>query len=136
MTTATDVGTASRDVARRDFAAGVDNFCFWAANLGLAWAPFWLGSNRPIAWYANAIYFGVLVLVLEGSRLFWPRPLAVPLRKVLFPVLAFVAICLWIYFQAATWTPAQLHNPVWELEREGLDVSIPGSITINRSETA
>jgi O-antigen ligase len=136
MTTATDVRTASRDVARRDYASGIDNFCFWAANLGLAWAPFWLGSNRPIAWYANASYFGVLVLSLEGSRLFWPRPLAVPLRKVLFPVLAFTAISVWIYVQAATWTPAQLHNPIWELERRGLDVYIPGSITINRSETA
>ena len=114
----------------------IDSFCFWAANLGLAWAPFWLGSNRPIAWYANAIYFGLLVLVLEGSRLFWPRPLAVPLRKVLFPVLAFIAISVWIYFQAATWTPVQLHNPIWQLEGQGLDVSIPGSITINRSETA
>jgi O-antigen ligase len=136
MTTAIDVRTAGRDVARRDYASGIDNFCFWAANLGLAWAPFWLGSNRPIAWYANAIYFGVLVLVLEGSRLLWPRPLAVPLRKLLFPVLAFIAISLWIYFQAATWTPTQLHNPIWQLEGQGLDVSLPGSITINRSETA
>jgi O-antigen ligase len=136
MTTATDVRTAGRDVASRDYASGVDNFCFWAANLGLAWAPFWLGSNRPIAWYANATYFGVLVLILEGSRLLWPRPLAVPLRKVLFPVLAFTAISVWIYVQAATWTPTQLHNPIWQLERQGLDVNIPGSITINRSETA
>jgi O-antigen ligase len=136
MTTATDVRSAGRAAASRDYASGVDNFCFWAANLGLAWAPFWLGSNRPIAWYANAIYFGVLVLVLEGSRLLWPRPLAVPLRKVLFPVFAFIAVCVWIYVQAATWTPPQLHNPIWQLEGQGLDVKIPGSITINRSETA
>ena len=136
MSTTIDVRTAGRDVASRDFASGIDNFCFWAANLGLAWAPFWLGSNRPVAWYANAIYFGVLVLVLEGSRLFWPRPHAVPLRKVLFPVLAFIAISFWIYVQAATWTPVQLHNPIWALEGQGLDIKIPGSITINRTQTA
>jgi O-antigen ligase len=136
MTTVTDVRPPSRDVASRDFASGIDNFCFWAANLGLAWAPFWLGSNRPIAWYANAIYFGALVLVLEGSRLAWPRPHTVPLPKVLFPVLAFIAISVWIYLQAATWTPGYLHNPIWELEGRGLDISVPGSITINRSETA
>jgi O-antigen ligase len=136
MTTITDVRAAGRRAANRDFASGVDNFCFWAGNLALAWAPFWLGSNRPIAWYANAIYFGALVLVFEGSRLVWPRPQAVPLRKVLFPVLAFIAISIWIYVQAATWTPVQLHNPIWELEGQGLDIEIPGSITINRSETA
>jgi O-antigen ligase len=136
MTTTTDVRTASHKVAGRDFASTVDNFCFWAANLGLAWVPFWLGSNRPIAWYANAIYFGALVLILEGSRLVWPRPYAVSPRKVLFPVLAFVAISVWIYVQAAAWTPTQLHNPIWEIERQGLDVNIPGSITINRSQTA
>jgi len=136
MTIATDVGTAVRATASRDFSSRIDSFCFWAANLGLAWAPFWLGSNRPIAWYANAIYFGALVLVLEGSRLVWPRPHAVPLRKVLFPVLAFIAVSVWIYVQAATWTPVQLHNPIWELEGQGLDIKIPGSITINRSQTA
>jgi O-antigen ligase len=136
MTTAIDVRVAGRDVASRDFASSIDNFCFWAANLGLAWAPFWLGSNRPVAWYANAIYFGALVLILEASRLLWPRSLAVPLRKVWFPVMAFIAISVWIYVQAATWTPAHLHNPIWEMEGQGLDIKIPGSITINRAQTA
>jgi len=121
--------------ASRDAASATNSICFWAANLGLAWAPFWLGSDRPIAWYVNAIYFGGLVFLLQGSRLLWPQPLAVPLRKIAFPALAFLVISVWIFLQAVTFTPAQLHNPIWQLESQGLGFNIPGSITINRSET-
>ncbi len=127
--------TSDRRTASRDAPSAVNSVCFWAANLGLAWAPFWLGSDRPLAWYVNAIYFGGLAVLLEGSRLVWRQPLAVPLRKIAFPAVAFIVIVAWILLQAVTWTPTEMHNPIWQLEGQGLSVSIPGSITINRAAT-
>ncbi len=127
--------TSDRRTASRDAASATNSLCFWAANLGLAWAPFWLGSDRPVAWYVNAIYFGSLLVLLEGSRLLWWQPLAVPLRKIAFPAVAFIVIVAWILLQAVTWTPTELHNPIWQWEGQGLNISIPGSITINRSAT-
>src|SRR5258705_4428843 len=50
-------------------AATLEQFIFGAAILGIACVPFWLGSNRQIAWLINAGYFGALVLLLEAELL-------------------------------------------------------------------
>jgi O-antigen ligase len=113
----------------------IDHLIFWAAILGLAWAPFWFGSNREIAWVINAGYFGGLVLVFEGSLLGQRRAHPVSAKRVAFAILAFAAVCGWICIQASTLTPPPWHHPFWQFESEGLDLDLPGSITINRADT-
>ena len=67
--------------------ATIDDVLFWAAILGLAWAPFWFGSNREIAWFINAAYFGGLALLFEASRWAAKRSHPVSLKWVAFPAL-------------------------------------------------
>jgi O-antigen ligase len=121
--------------ARDDAPQRLDHVIYWAAIVGLAWVPFWLGSNREIAWYINAALFGTLLLGYEISLLVRRRSHPVPVSRVAFPVGAFVLVCAWILIQASTWTPAPLHNPVYQLLRERAHLDIPGSMTINRTET-
>lgn len=115
--------------------AGLERFVFWAAIFGIAFVPFWLGSNRLIAWVINAGYFGALVLILEANWLFGRHPHPVALNRVAFPAVLFVAICLWILLQASTWIPAWLENPIYLYGRETLNIDVPGSISINRPLT-
>jgi O-antigen ligase len=113
----------------------LDHIVYWAAIVAVAWVPFWLGSNREIAWYINAALFGTLLLGYEISMIARRRSHPVPLSRLAFPASVFVLVCVWILIQAATWTPAQLHNPVYHLLRERAHFDIPGSITINPAET-
>ena len=86
--------------------ATIEQIIFGAALLGVAWAPFWLGSNRELAWLINAGYFGTLVLLLEVVFLIGRRAHPVALKRVAYPAAIFAVICLWILFQASTWIPA------------------------------
>jgi O-antigen ligase len=115
--------------------ATIEQFIFGAAILGLAWVPFWLGSNREIAWLINAGYFGTLVLLLEAVFLIGRRAHPVALKRVAYPAAIFALICLWVLFQASTWIPAWLENPIYQYGRETFNIDILGSITINRGLT-
>ena len=108
---------------------------FWAAIIGLAWVPFWLGSNREIAWIINAGYFGFLTLAYEGILLLDRRPHPVAFRRVAFPALGFLVVCGWIVFQASTWIPFGLQHPLWQWMRDTFKIDVAGSLTINRIET-
>jgi len=121
--------------ARKSQSHAFNNIFYWAGIIGLAWAPFWLGSNRPIAWYINAAFFAVLLLLFEGVLLFRRRSHPISIRRVPFPAAAYVLVVIWIALQASTLTPAWLQNPLWQWQREGLSIEVPGSISINRAET-
>ena len=115
--------------------ATIEQFIFWAAILGVAWVPFWLGSNREIAWLINAGYFGTLVVLLEAALLIGRRAHPVALRRVAYPAAIFALTGLWILFQASTFIPAWLENPIYQYGRETFKIDILGSITINRGLT-
>src|SRR6516164_6371222 len=67
----------------------IEQFIFGAAILGLAWVPFWLGSNREIAWLINAGFFGILVVLLEAVFLVGRRAHPVAIKKVAYPAVIF-----------------------------------------------
>jgi O-antigen ligase len=123
------------DVRAGHVAATIEQFIFGAAILGVAWVPFWLGSNREIAWLINAGYFGALVLLLEAVLLVGRRAHPVALKRVAYPAAIFALTCVWILMQANTWIPAWLENPIYQYGRETLSIDLPGSITINRALT-
>jgi O-antigen ligase len=112
--------------------ATIEQFIFGAAILGLAWVPFWLGSNREIAWLINASYFGTLVLLLEAALLVGRRAHPVAIKRVAYPAVIFALTCVWILIQASTWIPTWLENSIYQYGRETLGIDFPGSITINR----
>jgi O-antigen ligase len=113
----------------------IEQFIFGAAILGLAWVPFWLGSNREITWLINAGFFGILVVLLEAVLLVGRRAHPVAIKKVAYPAVIFVLTCVWILIQASTWSPVWLEHPIYQYTRETLSIDLPGSITVNRGLT-
>jgi O-antigen ligase len=103
---------------------------------GLAWVPFWLGSDRLIPWGINAVVFAGLAAFYELSLIIRRVPHPVPIRCIRLSAILFVIATIWILIQNATWTPEGWHHPIWQLAAETLGRQIPGSISVDRDLTA
>jgi hypothetical protein len=103
---------------------------------GLAWVPFWLGSNRPIPWGINAVLFSGLAALYELSLLLRGAARPVPLRNLWLSAVLFVLAVTWAFIQNVTWAPAAGQHPIWQLASEVLGHPVPGSISVDRDLTA
>lgn len=103
---------------------------------GLAWVPFWLGSNRLIAWGINAVLFAGLAVVYELSLLLRGARHPVPIRRVGLSAVLFGLVVLWVFIQSVSWTPTEWHHPIWQLTSEALGQPIAGSISVDPDLTA
>jgi hypothetical protein len=103
---------------------------------GLAWAPFWLGSNRWIAWGINAVVFPGLAALYELSLLLRAAPHPIPIRRIRISAILFIAAVIWVFIQNATWTPIAWQHPIWQLASEVLGRPVSGSISIDRDMSA
>jgi O-antigen ligase len=108
---------------------------FWAFIAGLAWIPYWYGSNDLIAWGINAVLFPGLAIIYELSLLLQGKPHAVQIRGLKLPATFFVAALVWIVVQNASWTPTSWHHPIWALAADTLGKQVDGSISVNRDLT-
>ena len=115
--------------------AMVDRALLWAFIAGLAWCPFWFGSNVLLAWGVNAVLFPGLAVLYELSLLIRGERHPVAVRQIRIPAALFGAVVLWILLQNATWTPAWLHHPIWQMAADALDKPVDGSISVNRDLT-
>jgi O-antigen ligase len=113
----------------------VEQVLFWAFIAGLAWTPFWFGSNDLVAWGINAVLFPGLAVIYEVSILIRGERHPLSIKELWIPAALFVAVVLWIGFQNATWTPSFLHHPIWGLTADVLDREVAGSISVNRDLT-
>src|SRR6266446_5265143 len=120
----------------RAFGITTDGVFFALFVGGLAWVPFWLGSNRPIAWGINAVVFPGLAALYELSLLIRGVPHPVAIRRIGLSVILFAAAAVWILVQNATWTPTVWRHPIWQLASEVLGRPVAGSISIDRDLTA
>ena len=114
----------------------VERALLWAFIAGLAWCPFWLGSNVLLAWGINAVLFPGLVVVYELSLLIRGERHPVAIKQIKVPAALFAAVVLWILIQNATWTPDWLHHPIWQMTADALQRPIEGSISVNRELTS
>src|SRR6266567_995010 len=87
---------------------------------GLAWVPYWLGSNRPIAWGINAIVFPGLAALYELSLLLRRVPHPVPIRRVGTSAVLFALAASWALVQNAAWVPPVWQHPIWQLASDAL----------------
>jgi len=108
---------------------------FWAFAAGLAWTPFWYGSNDLVAWGINAVLFPGLASVYEVSILIKGERHPVAIKNLSVPAVLFAAVVLWILFQNATWAPLVLVHPIWEMASNALERPLEASISINRDLT-
>ena len=83
---ATEIRFARDEPASRTrhlpFAVTTERVLFVLFVGGLAWVPFWFGSNRLIAWGINAVLFAGLAALYELSLLVRLKPHPVALRRV------------------------------------------------------
>jgi O-antigen ligase len=129
-----DVSTTR--LSRRVESAIVERVLLWAFIAGLAWCPFWFGGYALFAWGTNAVLFPGLVAIYELSLLIRGARHPVAIRQIKVPVALFVAVVLWILIQNATWTPAWLHHPIWQMSAHALARPVDGSISVNRELTS
>jgi O-antigen ligase len=113
----------------------VDQALLWVFAAGLAWCPFWFGSNVLVAWGINAVLFPGLVIIYELSLLIRGERHPVAITHIKVPAALFAAVVIWILIQNATWTPAWLHHPIWQMAADALDKPIDGSIGVDRDLT-
>jgi O-antigen ligase len=103
---------------------------------GLAWAPFWLGSDRLTPWAINAVIFPSLVLFYELSLIIRRAPHPVPIQCIRIPAILFALAAGWALLQEATWTPSAWQHPIWQLASDATGRPVAGSISIDRDLTA
>jgi hypothetical protein len=114
----------------------VEGVLLWTFIAGLAWCPFWFGSNGLFAWGINAVLFPGLVAIYELSLLARGERHAVAIKQIKTPAALFTAVVLWILIQNGTWTPEWLHHPIWLMSADALDKPLNGSISVNRELTS
>jgi O-antigen ligase len=102
----------------------------------LAWCPFWLGSNRVLAWGINAVLFPALLIAYELLLLVERRRHPVSIGAIGLSAWLFAVVVAWILVQTATWTPSTLHHPIWAMASEAVGKNLSGSITVNRELTS
>jgi hypothetical protein len=103
---------------------------------GLAWVPFWFGSNRPIPWGINAVVFPGLAALYEVSLVLRGKRHPIAIRRIGVSAVLFALVVIWILVQNATWTPAGWQHPIWQLAADAIGVPVSGSISAHRDLTA
>ncbi len=103
--------------------------------LGLAWVPYWLGSNRMTPWGINALIFPSLAALYELSIIVRRVPHPVGIERIGIPAALFLGAAAWAFLQNATWMPLSWQHPIWQLASDVLDRPVQGSISVDRSLT-
>ena len=122
------------DAARRTGLVERSIFCLFVA--GLAWVPFWHGSNEAITWGVNAVLFPGLAVLYEAG-------LGCGVNRIRS---AFGMCCSRRRFsccsscgshcRAQRGCLADAVNPVWEMAGDAVGMSLAASISVNRDLTA
>ena len=74
---------------RLQLSAIIDDAAFWLFMAGLAWVPFWYGSNDILAWGINAVIFPALVALYEFALLLRRKAHPVGIRAIAVPAALF-----------------------------------------------
>jgi len=130
--TATFTSSAARASGRVEF---VEWCTFWLFVAGLAWVPFWYGSNGLLAWGINAVLFPGLAALYEIALVLQGRRHPIGIRNIAVPSTLFAMVVLWTAFQTFTWVPSSLINPIWGMAGKALGHPLAGSISVNRDLT-
>jgi hypothetical protein len=132
-------GASTTRIPRAERLAGesviIERALLWVFIAGLAWCPFWFGSNDLLAWGTNAVLFPGLAAIYELSLLIRSKRHPVAIWQIRTPAALFSAVVLWILIQNATWTPGWWHHPIWQMAADALDKTVDGSISVDRELT-
>jgi len=125
---------------KREVFADIEDALFLCLMIGLAAAPFYLGSNRSLAWGLNALYFGVLAAAFEIALLVTRRRRPVAARRLILPILAFAVVSVLLLVQSTDWTPNSRpdawSHPIWQMTRQSIGGVVRGAISIDPGKTS
>lgn len=103
---------------------------------GLAWAPFWLGGDRPFAWGVNGLWFPSLTLAYELSLIARGRRHPFGLLRIAPSAGLFALVALWIGAQISTLLPGSFAHPIWTMAGDALGSPLDGAISVSPQQTA
>src|SRR5215475_3012744 len=89
-------GEAVKPSRRRVLAVSTEGVFLVFFVAGLAWVPFWFGSNRPIPWAINAVIFPGLAALYELSLVMRGVPHPIAIRRIGVSAALFAVVVLWI----------------------------------------
>lgn len=124
-----------REPGTRDAAATFETAIFWIFVAAVAWAPFWFGGNRPLAWGVNALLYPLILVAYDLGLLVLRRPYPVHPARIAVPILCLVVCVAWVAVQLVAPAPFGAEHPIWPLAADVLGEPIAGTITIDPSAT-
>lgn len=107
----------------------------WSFLLALTLVPLLYGANVPLAWGANGVVFSLLLVFLVIVQTLTHHPTPVSLSRIWLATMAFGIVFLWIFLQTQSWMPESLHAPIWREASSLLEEELPGSISVNPTES-
>jgi O-antigen ligase len=113
-----------------------ETLLFCGLLAGLAWAPLWLGGDRPLPWGVNGLWFPALAGVYELSLVLRDRKHPFALKQIAAPAGLFGLAVIWIVVQTSSLTPTLAAHPIWAMASDALGVSLSGSISVNPGASA
>ncbi len=99
-------------------------------------SPLWLGSNRPLAWSANAVAIGGLLLLASLS--YWRearRYPALAMSDLALPAVLFCLAICWAGVQTIPLGSLTAGHPAWTVAAEALGRDVRSTISVNPAET-
>lgn len=129
---AVDVGRPSARLWLED---AIGALFFFALIAGLAWAPFWLGSNRALAWAVNALFFSGLALCYEIWLFVGGRPHPFALRRIWPSAFLFSFALIGIALQMMSPIPMDMAHPIWASAAADLQKPLAASLSVDRNAT-
>ena len=111
----------------------VENALLVALVAGLAWAPFWLGGDRPFAWGVNAVLFPSLAILYEASLIVFGRHHPFKARQIVVPIGLFLLVVVWSLVQIAPLS--SFAHPIWAMASDALNSTLAPAISVNPTLT-
>ena len=107
----------------------------WSLIAVLAWMQFPLGSNRPWSWSLLVLLTALVWVVWLPSAFLNIDAVWRDARRILVPGLMMIAVLAWAAIQSAPWTPASMHNGVWQILPAIVHHPVAGAVSVNPFET-
>lgn len=108
---------------------------FWGLVVVVALTPLPFASNRPWAWSLLGVLVAILLAVWALAALRGRGTLAVPIARIWVLAVLFAALVGLFAIQAASWTPAAWHHPLWTEAGAALGRPLDGAISLDPGTT-
>jgi O-antigen ligase len=104
--------------------------------IGLVWAPFWLGGDRPLAWGVNGLFYPGLALIYETSLLIRGKKHPFAVKHIAVPASLLLLVVAWIFVQISPTLSMGFAHPIWAMASDALNMRFNGSISVNPDASA